>query len=391
MKVLYIVEGPAPYGANRSLLSLIDYGLSRGIEPLVVGSRRGPFSEWIEARGIPFRAIGHRFSIYPRAHTLLRKLFFLPIFIGFRIINLIALFRLASICRKFKPDVIHTNIGPVSLGHLASKMLGIAHIWHLREYQDLDFGMKFFPSKPYFQRLIASSTHVICVTDAIAEHFGRPGNATVINNGVAPRDAAVLKLPKSDHFLFVGRLEPAKQASKVIRAYIEYAKTSEHPLRLLLAGDGDTNYINSLKELASRVPSGACIEFLGFRNDTSTLMQGARALIVASDNEGFGRITAEAMFNGCLVIGKASGGTADILDADQPRPLGLLFDTQSELSLRLSESAEMDLAEYEFRVLKAQQKAMAYYSTELYGKKILEIYASLESAKSAERRDGVRQ
>jgi glycosyltransferase involved in cell wall biosynthesis len=38
-------------------------------------------------------------------------------------------------------------------------------------------------------------------------------------------------------------------------------------------------------------------------------MAHATALIVSSYHEGFGFITVEAMFNGCLVIGNNKGGT----------------------------------------------------------------------------------
>ncbi len=388
-RILYLVEGPAPYGANRSLLSLIEYGLSHGIQPMVVGSRHGPFSEWLQARGVSFKAIGHRFSIYPRTNTFVRKVFFAPIFTAFRIINAIALLRLVLICRSFRPDVIHTNIGPIAIGYLAARLMGIRHVWHLREYQDLDFGMKFFPSKSAFERLLARSARVICVTQAIAEHFGLPTNATVISNGVASGNAAVLTMPKADYFLFVGRLEPAKQTAQVIEAYLNYVKTASNPLRLLIAGDGDLAYIADLKSIAASAPSTARIEFLGFRDDTDSLMRNARAIIVASDNEGFGRITAEAMFNGCLVIGKATGGTADILDAHQAEPLGLLFSTSSELASQLDFAAEMSPEMYETKVRHAQRKAIARYSTELYGAKVLEVYAGLGSQGGSDTQDGL--
>src|SRR5690606_32926627 len=100
--------------------------------------------------------------------------------------------RLLAICLRLRPDIIHTNIGPVSIGFWAAKILGIAHVWHLREYQDLDFGMRYFPSKGAFIRQLSRSNHVVCVTRGVAEHFDSPPNATVVCNGVALRDLTSL-------------------------------------------------------------------------------------------------------------------------------------------------------------------------------------------------------
>jgi len=376
-RVVYIAQGPAPYGSNRSLLALIDHGLAHGIKPLVIGSKPGPLSEWLEARSVPFKATGHRFSTYPKTDTITRRALFVPIFAASRILNTIALLRVLLICWKFRPDIIHTNIGPTSIGYLAARIMGVHHVWHLREYQDLDFGMHFFPSKSIFRKFLAGSSAVICVTQAIAAHFGYPKNASVISNGVASASAAALIMPKSSYFLFVGRLEPAKQVAQIVEAYLRHADSFSSPPRLLIAGDGDSTYIATLKDLLEGAPERARVEFLGFRNDTTELMRNARALIVASENEGFGRITAEAMFSGCLVIGKATAGTADILDSDLDEPLGLMFNTSSELTTQLNVAAGMCDERYREKVSKAQRKAVLNYSNELYGSKVLQVYADI--------------
>ena len=377
MKVLYVVEGPAPYGSNKSLIDLIDYVRSRGVEPVVVGSRNGPLTEWLRSRGIPYYALMHRFSIYPRRSTLARRIFFIPITLAFRTLNLIALIRLVGISRKLKPDIIHTNVGPVAIGSIAARILRIKHVWHLREYQDLDFGMKFFPSKEAFKRGLRNSDRVICVSHSVAAHFGNPKNARVIHNGVADRDAHALLMPKEKYFLFAGRLEAAKGIEQVLMAYMEYVTKSPVALRLMVVGDGKTDYMARLLSLTKSIPAGGSIQFLGFRDDVTALMQRAKALIVASENEGFGRITAEAMFSGCLVIGRNSGGTAEILEADRPQSLGLLFDSHDALVSRLIEATIMSDGNYVNLVSTAQTRALDAYCVEQYGSQVLDIYGLL--------------
>lgn len=389
LRVLYVVEGPAPYGANKSLLDLIDFVRVRGVQPYVVSSREGPFTEWLKKRGIPYRALGHRFSTYPNTGTFWRKLFFVPLFLAFRLLNLVALVQLIRIGISFKPNIIHTNIGPVGIGYLASRVLGVKHIWHLREYQDLDFGMKYFPSKSTFIRQLGRSARVICVTDAVRQHFGCPQNALVIHNGVAYQSERALVLPKEDYFLFVGRLEPTKGIEQAILAYAEYAKDAERPLKLFVAGGGSGAYVEKLRLLVDSNVTKGSVELLGFREDTAELMQRAKALIVASEYEGFGRITAEAMFNGCLVIGKNSGGTAVILGASK---IGLLFDHTADLVARLREVADMSHDEYVDIVRAAQNEATSKYCVEQYAAAVMGVYkcvASPDLRSNPDKRAGV--
>src|SRR5206468_877378 len=70
------------------------------------------------------------------------------------------------------------------------------------------------------------------------------------------------------------------------------------------------------------------VRLLGQRDDINDLMAKSTALIVPSIFEGFGRTTAEAIFNGCFVIGKNSGGTREIVEKIN---YGLLYDDEEEL------------------------------------------------------------
>ncbi len=51
-------------------------------------------------------------------------------------------------------------------------------------------------------------------------------------------------------------------------------------------------------------------------------MSRAIAFLMCSENEGLGRVSIEAMFYGCLVIGRNSGGTKDFVFDGKT---GLLF------------------------------------------------------------------
>ena len=81
-----------------------------------------------------------------------------------------------------------------------------------------------------------------------------------------------------------------------------------------------------------------------------------------------GRVTIEAMFYGCPVIARNSGGSADILES---RRTGFLFDSIGECAGYMRRVAE---ALPEEMILAAQREAVSHYSEENYGEKILQVY-----------------
>ena len=94
----------------------------------------------------------------------------------------------------------------------------------------------------------------------------------------------------------------------IIDAFIEKAAV-DSSYKLLIAGAGEVEYETYLKNKVSQSKLDERILFLGYRQDVFNLMSKSKALIVASDFEGFGFITAEAMYAGCYVIGKNTAGT----------------------------------------------------------------------------------
>lgn len=379
MKILYIVESSAPYGANKCLIDIIDFIIRKGDQPFVVGSEDGPLANWLAERGVPFKSLGHKLSIYPRAKTLKDKILFLPKVLVFRLINIVALIKLIRICLYYKPDIIHTNIGPTVLGYWASKVLKIKHVWHLREYQDLDFDMKFFPNKYVFKRLINKTDKVVCITNKISNHFSTPLNSEVIYDGVLEPDKTKISYDKMPHFLFVGRLEPTKGIEEVIDSFIKFCELGYLNYEFWIAGSGQTSYLQYLKHKVEKSPFRNQIKFLGFRNDINELMRKAKALVVASKCEGFGLITAEAMFNGCVVVGRNSGGTSEILTNNSGENFGLLFENDKELTKCFIKVSEMTDEELIIMVNNAHAEAVKKYRLKSQHKKLYSIYESVIS------------
>lgn len=103
--------------------------------------------------------------------------------------------------------------------------------------------------------------------------------------------------------LFLSRLHYVKRPDLLIQA-LEKLTAEKHEFHLILAGCGESEYINYLKSLVASVGLTACTSFAGFvtGEDKNLLLQGADMFVLPSFSENFGIAIAEAMAVGIPVI-----------------------------------------------------------------------------------------
>ena len=375
MKVLYILSGTTIYGgATKAFLNLLKGAMRLGVEPGVfLPDREGIYKE-IKENEIPVAISNFRFACWPPSKTLLDILLFVPRLTHHTALNILAYHRLLRFAREWKPDIIHTNVSVVDIGYKVARKLGIQHVWHVREYGDFDFD--FAPSYASFLgKLNSDGNYCIAITNGVKEHHNLSDKkCEVIYDGVLSENVCRYNSQKSSYFLFAGRLEEAKGIEMCIRAYVSYYHESKTTAELWVAGDTvESQYFAYLRDLAT----GAPIKFLGMRKDIYDLMYNAKALIVPSRHEGFGFITAEAMFNGCLVIGRNTSGTKEQMDngkSQTGKEIALRFETEEELTARIREVDSRDISEYENMILRGQSTASKLYSSENHVKKVMNVY-----------------
>lgn len=283
---------------------------------------------------------------------------------------------IVKLIHDLNPDIVHTNVGIIQGGYYASVKCGVPHVWHIREYQTKDFGWKFIPSYNGFVSLLHKS-YVITISNDLLRHFKLEDsqNAVCIYNGCFPQNQTSYVYPKERYFLCCSRIKETKGFSDVINSFAEFYKNNLN-WKLIIAGTGDPQYINNLKSLAEELGCGNAVEFCGFKDNVRPLMEHAQALIVASKFEGFGRMTAEAAFCGCLVIGRNTGGTAEILR----KTGGFLFSDCSELSNAMNTVSSISAEEYRNLAMRAQHIAKKYFSNESSGSSVYEFYKKIISS-----------
>jgi glycosyltransferase involved in cell wall biosynthesis len=117
------------------------------------------------------------------------------------------------------------------------------------------------------------------------------------------------------------------------------------------------------------------VEFVPCQPDIKPYFEHASGYIMASECEGLGRVTAEAMFYGCPVVAHASGGTLDLV---KDGITGYLFHTVDECADLINKVCNEN---QEKVILQAQQFAVEHLSQEVYGPKIMEVYESVLNEK----------
>jgi L-malate glycosyltransferase len=178
-------------------------------------------------------------------------------------------------------------------------------------------------------------------------------------------------MPKEKFFLFVaGFLTEAKGCGFAISAFAK-SGLAANGYKLKLIGEGQSNYISKLNKIVAHAGLSDAVEFLGRSDKVKEYMKRATAFLMCSENEGMGRVSIEAMFYGCLVIGRNTGGTKDFVFDGKT---GLLFNDIDGCVATMQKAVETD---HQDIIRYAQQFAQENFSIENYGGKILDVYGKV--------------
>lgn len=343
MRVAFIAHDTSLFGANRSLINLIDGLTGYGVTPYVVAPGEGSFTDalrernvtvanvpmqwWLEEQPSPneLSGINPAKQIYRylnrHRHAVLRL---------YR--NIYALPMLVKQLKLWNIDVVHTNSSVIPIGAMAARVIRRPHIWHVREFGDLDFSMYFDWGRRTFRYFINRADAKIAVSEAIRSYHlrdAKPEGTYVIYNGVASiadfsrlyntmNSIGMPRTNKSYTFALVGQIRSGKGHDVAIRSLALLA--SEFPeVLLLIVGSGNAE---SLKKLADALGVSNNIEFWGPIDDPYRAFIASDAVLMCSKSEGMGRVTVEAMSTCRPVIGYDNGGTSEIIEHEHT---GLLY------------------------------------------------------------------
>lgn len=381
MKIAFVLNDGSLYeGSIKSFLTLFKMLRNTGIETLVFTPNKKELYQYLTSSYNNVFCVPIRHNIFPNQSLLKNPLAYVKFFIR-KIYDIYASILIFFKCKKEKVDIIHSNSSVLTAGYRAAKLLKVPHITHIREYGDLDFNLKL----PHLSRQLNSKrNYSIAITQGIAAH--RPSkNIKVIYNGIFDQHNILKILPKQNYFLFAGRIEYSKGIDILIDAFILFCKKNPDNTTILkITGDFQNESTIKLKTLLTEkltaTNTAGRVEWIGKRSDVQQLMANALATIIPSRFEAFGRVMPEALINGCLVVGKNTGGTKEQFDNGlkfSGSEIGFRFDTTEELANILSTIVSTEYSQFETMIRHGYETVMHNYSIQNYFKSTLDYYNSI--------------
>lgn len=329
IRVLFVTNYKQLYGANHSLLQMILELREKGVVPTVLLPPEDTLPDndlevELDCHGIPYVETPVRLD----KHRDWKKV--------------VANYFLAIICREkayaavrdLGFDLIHSNSSTMSVGAYIARKLKKPHIWHLREFGDLDYGLK-TPFGKWFQKKIYGGNNTfIAISKKIKEHYKKfigLQKIKLVYNGIKPSPKRVPELKDRVDFCIVGLIHPQKGHMELLEAANELVNSRNiRNIHINIIGSGYQPYIDSLSKYIKDMKLTEYVTMLGRRNDVPELLTKMDVGVMASSHEAFGRVTVEYMMAGLPVIASDGGANTEIIENEVS---GLIYKSGDPQSL----------------------------------------------------------
>lgn len=389
MRILYIAHTSGAGGSSAALLNILN-GMSKKEDvafAVVCPEAKGYLVDELRNRSIKVYIPKYRYAgyhVYPKVKNPLR---WCKAMVGHLWRMNVGKRYIRNAILDFHPDVVHTNSSACVVGWMVCQKMGIKHVWHVREFIDVGFGWTVIPSnQSQRRRMHCVGNYNIAITRAVYNHFNLRSIDTQIYDGVIDTERKVGTKASFGYpyFLFVGNITRTKGVDTLIKQFLNFHH-SDNKCHLVIVGPyegGNKAFYEEVNSMVEHDSASDYVHWLGPRTDVYELMQGAIAIVVPGHNEGFGFITAEAMYNRCLVIGRNTAGTKEQFELGKQETgheIGLRFSIDAEIPMLMHSAAvgnftglkerarEVVLRNYTINV--NSDKIHDYYEQILYGSK----------------------
>lgn len=223
--------------------------------------------------------------------------------------------RLPGIYRSLHADLLFSPVPEAPL------WAGCRSVVMVHDLIPLRFPNQWTPLTAYFRyyvpRVLAQAQQIVCNSIAtardITQFYGIPANKiTPIPLAHDALNFRYLDLPPQNYFLYLGRLDPYKNVSRLIAAF---AALPNRDQELWIAGPADERYTPALKAQVEQLGISQQVKFLDYvaYADLPKLLNQAIALVFPSLCEGFGFPALEAMACGTPVIASNTSSLPEVV------------------------------------------------------------------------------
>lgn len=325
--ILHICYPVKLYGAEQSLLLLVEGLARKGYCSVVVVPHSGPLVERLEALNVPVVYVPLRPWLTNYHTGIKRKLY--------NLYHLPFLFRatlaLIKIIRHYQVDLVHTVNSVVFDGALAAAVAGVPHVWHIREAIEPGGFLKFsFGLKVARSLMKLFSGRVIVISKAIGHFYLNTSNDAnkirIIYNGIDlsliddnsdPKDIRqILGIPLTAKVVgMVGQMRSWKRQEDFLRAAAMIKQFVPDTFFLVAGGDPDApdEYTRSMRRLSAELGLEEQIKWLGFHDKIGQIFKAMDLFVLPSETEAFGRVIIEAMALSKPVVATTVGGIPEIV------------------------------------------------------------------------------
>ena len=375
MKVLYIKHdmssGNNFGGAGQSLLDLIK-AVNGEVDPYVLFSEEGMAHETFVRQGI--KCYIHPFTGMIERHTHGRwHLLFHP----WRTrwgkwlrYDLPCVFFLRKLIRKEGIDLIHTNMFDSTLGWTVQHLLGVKHVWHIREYADKEhlLGEIAGGRKRLVRKINSADARIVSSKTCLDFWNFKKENTWAILDAIRSKEDCCYEKDKQPYILFCSNWLTERKGALVATRAFGMSGLAKEGIHLRFVGNRADFMWKAILSIAREYDCADSVDYLPYQEDVKPQFLYARAFLQPSVNEGMGRTVSEAMFYGCPVVAYASGGTLDLVRDGET---GWLFHTEDECAELLRKVCTTD---QDSIILRAQDFARSNLSIESYRSRILDVY-----------------
>jgi len=208
--------------------------------------------------------------------------------------------QIVKLIRAEKIDLTHTNnqVHRDSYAIEASKIAGVPVVSHLRTHHTAGFNQ----SKAKYVN--QNTAKMIAYSESIKEHWENHGVETtkvaIVPNAIAPlvpepaNLSSLFDLPHDSPTIgLVGRVIPERGHVNLINA-MPILLERLPAVKLLIVGDGDQEYVNSIKDRVLDLDLSSQVIFTGYYPNASEIIAAVDVMVLPYTIEPFGRTLLES-------------------------------------------------------------------------------------------------
>lgn len=314
LNVLFVTHVTSLGGANRSMIQLIlELRDRHGISPYVLipdDDPNSPISSVLADKGIEF-FVGH-YRRYKEGYIpFSTKISYVKLLLNYQ-----------SIFEKLahlKIDLVHSNSSVLDIGCFLSKKFRVKHVMHLREFGDLDFGIKSILGDYYNRMVYRHCDKLIAISNAIYRHFMEVAphdRIHLIYNGLPDVPIECLSKHNNDQvqFVCVGWVNENKNQLEILRAVDMLVNVHKcEQFHLTIVGPYSSDYYSVMTKFIEQSNIESYVSIVGEQRNVRDILSRMDVGITPSNSEAFGRTTVEYMLHSLAVIVNDAGANIELV------------------------------------------------------------------------------